>query len=289
MTRKFEETKYIGKRYNHLVFLRDTGKRQSGAVIAEFQCDCGAIVERFANPIINLKVLSCGCANKRLDHDEIIRLYVEEKRSTTYIAKLFKAHNATIRNVLKYKGIERRDHSESTKLFHNTTLDENVFDDINEFSAYWIGFLLCDATISGESRIQLELSPKDKDHLEKFKLFVNGSQKIVELHKKQSICGKYTSVIYSFQSKHMVSKLSEYYIVPRKTGTEEAHISLQNNKHFWRGVLDGDVWVSIHKGRLYIGICGSEKLCNQFLDYCKTIDPSIINKVAVNQMYLTYI
>lgn len=54
------------------------------------------------------------------------------------------------------------------------TMDESVFDAINEQSAYWIGDLMADGNIytgkTGNPRIALTLAEGDREHLVKLRI-----------------------------------------------------------------------------------------------------------------------
>lgn len=47
------------------------------------------------------------------------------------------------------------------------------------------------------------------------------------------------------------------------------------NRHFWRGVLEGDGYLSKLGSCTKMQICGSETLCNQWFSYCKSVVPDM--------------
>lgn len=59
-----------------------------------------------------------GKINRRLDidHDKVISMYVDNKKSTTYIANIFKCSHTTISNILKKQKIKLRSNKESINL-----------------------------------------------------------------------------------------------------------------------------------------------------------------------------
>jgi DNA-binding transcriptional regulator WhiA len=63
------------------------------------------------------------------------------------------------------------------------TVNEAVFDTITEESAYWLGFLMADGSINtgktGNPRIALTLAERDREHLVKFRKFLNCSNQIL--------------------------------------------------------------------------------------------------------------
>jgi len=126
-------------------------------------------------------------------------------------------------------------------------------------ATYWIGFLGADGAINskkGSNEISLKL--KDKEHIEKFREFI-GLTKPMEIIKN-----KYYRI--RFCSFNIVQQLKHYGIIPRKSLTfAKKNIPLKYERDFWRGMTDGDGW--IYKKKLVIGLCGTQKICQQFKDF----------------------
>jgi DNA-binding transcriptional regulator WhiA len=206
-----------------------------------------------------------------IEHEtEIIRLYTQERKTSVEIGNIYNTNPQSIRYILKIHNIHRR--TQGTRL----SLNENVFDIINEYSGYWVGFLLADGyvtqPIDGQQIIGLKLSEKDASHIEKFKHFVNSGHKIHICYEPLS---KSKNKIHSlqFRSNHIAKNLAKYGIVQRKTNVCKL-IALEDNRHTWRGLIDGDGWIT--KGEYYyqIGLCGTLELCTQFKEFCQKISPT---------------
>jgi DNA-binding transcriptional regulator WhiA len=149
-------------------------------------------------------------------------------------------------------------------------LNENFFDELNEKSSYWLGFLYADGYVrmkdgkSGELKIKLK--DTDKSHIEKF---------LIDIECEKTIkCGiennsKFCSV--SVYSTVMVNKLFELGCVNNKT----QKIRLPNlNKnlmhHFIRGYFDGDGSVFKVKNRpnsFTVSICSNVKFNDELVDF----------------------
>jgi len=118
-------------------------------------------------------------------------------------------------------------------------LDNTVFDaPLNEESAYWIGLLLADGHMRKDNK-GIELGLKDKEHIEKFKLFLKSQHKIEEKLTNQN------TIIYriTIQDKHLCRRLNELGIENRKTYDLKIASELENPniaRHFIRGFIDGD-------------------------------------------------
>ena len=77
------------------------------------------------------------------DEQEIIRLYNEEKKSTTYIGKLFKIDNTRVARVLKKNGYKCRTLSESQCAHLEKEPDPRLFDKNWLYDAHWNQNLSC--------------------------------------------------------------------------------------------------------------------------------------------------
>ena len=131
------------------------------------------------------------------------------------------------------------------------TLNGNYFNEIDsEEKAYWLGFIQADGCIykQGASyRFQMNLSGKDKEHLEKFKSCIEASYPVNT--KTVRVKGKdYESSFIRVDSKEFCENLMLNGIFPRKTLNDsfpELEESLM--RHYVRGFFDGDGGVKLDK------------------------------------------
>jgi hypothetical protein len=158
------------------------------------------------------------------------------------------------------------------------TLDDTVFDTTTEESAYWSGFLMSDGNISygktGNARIALTLAKVDYPHLVKFRKFLKCTNPIQP--KKKKYLGIIVIQWYlRFTSKRIAEVLVAHGIVPRKSLIARV-IGLENNRHFWRGVFDGDGYFKNKDGKDAdkMILTGSNDLCAQFELYIKKNVPN---------------
>jgi hypothetical protein len=203
------------------------------------------------------------------------RLFTDEEETiivTQYLAGISsskiaagRTNRCTICQILARHGITRRSYKEAAK---SLQVNHSAFDIITNDSAYWIGFLLSDGCIrkqTGRSAvIQLALSTTDTEHIYKFRNFIQSSHKI--------FISKRGYVRIAFASDHMAKSLAKYGVIPRKTGKETVIKALKYNRHFWRGIIDGDGCIT-HVNSPYptLSLCGSRSVCQSFLDYVKTL------------------
>lgn len=139
-------------------------------------------------------------------------------------------------------------------------INSNIFEKIDtEEKAYWLGFLMADGYVSKNSN-KIELQIKDKEHLEKFKNFLDSKHKISE--RKNILNGKeFVSYRISICDKQIHQSLISLGCIPNKTF--EMHIpNIDDNlfRHWLRGYFDGDGCIFCYnkkpflKGRYHISL-----------------------------------
>jgi len=205
---------------------------------------------------------------------EVCRRYIDGE-SSPRLGKEFNVSGHSIRSLLERRGIPRRSQREA-QLKHS--LDETVFDTITEESAYWVGFLIADGTIldrPGSPEIVLALSAKDKDHLERFRSFLRSSHAIA-ISKRKVKSGEYLVARFSVRAPRLAKALAAFGVVPRKSLKAKV-IGLEHNRHFWRGVVDGDGSLTHHlnsrKNCSRLHLVGSQPLLQQFVDFLQPYMP----------------
>lgn len=191
---------------------------------------------------------------------EIIRKY-EKGKSARQLSFEYDAVDVTITSLLQRHGVFVRNRSDAKR---TNQIKEDVFDIITEESAYWIGFILADGNVyhppKRSKQLNIGLAERDWEHLEKFKKFI-GSNKPLYYNKNNG------GVFISFYSNRIVEKLFEYGIVPRKSKIAKVPESLKNNRHFWRGMVDGDGWVNYN----LLGLCGTLDVVSCFNEFVHSV------------------
>ena len=118
---------------------------------------------------------------------------------------------------------------------------------LNEFSAYWLGFICADGYISSYKEVAIQLQKDDFEHLKKFNKCLNGNIPITFFEKKpRYIKEKFTGISYLCQirifSKEMVSDLNLLGVYKNKS-LDINFPELDNDYLIWcfiRGYFDGD-------------------------------------------------
>ncbi len=203
------------------------------------------------------------------EQSEICSLY-KKGLSSRLLAKRYECSQTKILNVFKVNDIKRRTISESKRLYG---IDENVFDELNEFSSYWIGFLMADGNLyinpRNSRQIQLSLHERDRKHIEKFKSFLKTDKPIysyVSRRKYDNDVGYVETPEAKFyiNSKTIFEKLEDYGLTVRKSKTANFSNELKMDRHLVRGLFDGDGCISVYgQDRVEISLVGNEHVLKQ--------------------------
>ena len=160
----------------------------------------------------------------------------ENERSLTKLGEKYNIRRQTLSEKFKTWGYEIVNQQNRCRL------NEKCFDCMNtEEQFYWLGFLYADGNISSTgNRIEVRLSINDKNHLEKFRKFLQLSTEI-----RTGICNGNGFCHLSVRNKHLWNTLYDLGCVPRKSLILTfPKLSIFKNRdnvaHFIRGYVDGD-------------------------------------------------
>jgi hypothetical protein len=128
---------------------------------------------------------------------------------------------------------------------------DTMFNKIDtEEKAYWLGFLYADGSVSYKEtfptayKVEIALKESDKEHVEKFKKFMQSKRSIEYREKTKAV-----RIVIS--SKKLCESLIFLGCGPKKSLTlcfpNETKISNALIKHFIRGYFDGDGHIAINK------------------------------------------
>jgi hypothetical protein len=161
-------------------------------------------------------------------------------------------------------------------------IDETAFAVINSESAYWAGFLQADGCIH-ETRyapsIRLLLSAADLDHVNQFRVFLKGSRPVT-VGTRSTNFGTQHYAAFTVASHRLVNDLRTLGIGP---GSHSVAPTLAMNRHFWRGVVDGDGWIGI-SGTPRFSLAAHRPLLLQFLTFCEETCGLHIPKSRIEQI-----
>lgn len=217
----------------------------------------------------------------KIDKDTLLKAYEDNGRSMRATGKSLGTSEKTVMRRMKEYGIEW-----DKKVFY--PCNENFFDELNEQSLYWLGFIATDGWVIKHNytyEVHLKLAHKDLEHLKLFKQDVESLSPIYDKIEKH-IAGEkgfskdeYLSHGIRISSEKFFNRLADYNIVPNKTHIYTFPEQLKNHpdvRHFIRGCLDGDGWWREHRnnGKNYtteirVGMCGTPVFVREMFDIVK--------------------
>ncbi len=215
-----------------------------------------------------------------IDKDTLIKAYEDSGRSMRATGKILGTSEKTVMRRMKEYGIEW-----DKKVFY--PCNENFFDELNEKSLYWLGFLATDGNVYKHQysyNISIKLASKDKDHIMRFKQNIESLSPVHDYVMKKPkdpnfIKDEYYVSEITITSEKIFNRLGEFNIVPNKTHIYRFPEQLKNHpdvRHFIRGCLDGDGWWREHRnnGKDYtteirVGMCGTPIFVREMFDIIK--------------------
>ena len=172
----------------------------------------------------------CTLSMQGYSHRQIAKMLSIGKSNINYILK----------NSIDFIPLETGRYDYRAKKMFN----ERFFQVIDtEEKAYWLGFLYADGCVTNKA-VRLEISIKDRKHLEKFKDILQYQN--AHFYFRKDI----ESILLHMNSSVMVQDLEKLGCVKKKTyilqfpNTEQVPLSLIH--HFMRGYFDGDGCIYVH-------------------------------------------
>lgn len=188
--------------------------------------------------------------------------------SITKIAKLLGRDRGSLSNRMKKAGANIVQHC------NRKSVNNKFFNEWNEKSAYWLGFIFADGHLSENG--SLEICIKDKEHIEKFKADIKSEHKISE-----RIINGSSYYRITIQDKDIAKKLKELGVSHNKTyGWKVPDIPNEYMMHFIRGLFDGDGNLNVRgSSSAFRIICYDrtvlETLMNHILENVKEVNKHI--------------
>ena len=172
--------------------------------------------------------------------------------STTKICSSLGMSMSTVRDMLRRNGVNLRPKKE-VDILRAAPVDHNFFNSIvTEANAWCLGIMFSDGNVSSE-RDLMSITMADLDVLEKFKSSIQ-SQSPIRLVKSRKLNHKQLYRL-DFTSSSIKSRLIELGCIPNKSLTVTYPELIDGmDRHFIRGVFDGDGCISVTKTgrRLFI-------------------------------------
>jgi transposase-like protein len=175
---------------------------------------------------------------------KVIELYKTGKYNFRSLARQVNKCESTIDKFLKKNGFKAILHGKP-RLY---PINEDFFDDINtQEKAYIVGLLYADGCNSKNYRVSIALQERDKEILERIRDLISPSRPLNYCLRGKPIY-KNAQNVYNFNisNKHISKRLSELGMTQAKTFTITFPYWINENliRHFLRGVIDGDGYIS---------------------------------------------
>lgn len=237
---------------------------------------------------------------KRCTDEQITQSIKSSNSASEAIMKL--GYDASERPKIKKFAVENSiDISHFSRINQRTyALNENFFENLDEVSVYWLGFIMADGNVRStnyENALKIKLSVKDELHLVSFykDISYNGKLnyfKASEITSKGKTYKTCETVLAQISSKKLTHNLISLGCMPNKTvvGCQISDKIPQHLlRHFLRGYFDGDGSVVVdkqeRKGKVYKAQLSVFLLGDfNFLSQVKTL---MINELGLNDVIIS--
>ena len=221
---------------------------------------------------------------------DIINKYNNQFLSMSKIGKDYQVSKTCIRRILTENGVEIRQTN------HIYYANYRIFKKIDsKEKAYWLGFIAADGCVYQREKnasLIISLNRRDRDHLEKFKVFANTNANILDFVQTDGFSDNTEMSKIVLNSKKMIEDLIDKGITPRKSLTlKPPKIDKQYWLSFIKGYFDGDG--SIYKTNQYNNYSISFLGTKEFLQWVKQVldweDATLEQRVQNSQKDCYYI
>lgn len=259
--------KVVGMIKNDIECLSDVFK-VDGKETVRIKCHCGNICDRLFDSFKRGYMKSCGCEIKRY------QINIGEKHGRLTIIDILPNNKYGSRmvqakcecgSVKKYQYgsiINKEDRSCGCRYFSKH--DWGAFDKCDNETMYWVGVLAADGCVSKKA-VSLSFATKDKEHISKYRQFMKSEHTINNIKPHHTRKGD-GSVGLAIKNQKIVDDLIKFGIGERKSLTYDPPEMCASNSHFWRGMIDGDGWIT--KRRRGVGLCGTLETIHKFKTWC---------------------
>lgn len=189
-------------------------------------------------------------ANEELEN--ILDLYLKQKKSVNFISSFYKVNFSVILRVLKENKIEIR----NSNFYKAKKVDSFFFNEINtEEKAYILGFIYADGCISNNV-LSIKQKTDDVDILEKIKFCLKSEHKIINYIENSGYSKNCNVSMLSFKDLQIIKDLYKYGVIENKSKILKFPLNIPEClvSHFIRGYFDGDGSVYKIKQNNSIGI-----------------------------------
>lgn len=210
------------------------------------------------------------------DQDEVLRQHYRSMTVEQLLDLLPERSGYSIYNRARNLGLQQQ---------YIYSADQNFFEKPNVLNSYWAGFLAADGCITGKQTVCIDLSPVDRDHIEKFVADTKFTGHIREaeypgmLYGKPKMC-KHCSISISCAPLWPLHLEQNFNITRKKSLTLQPPQGLTHKQAiaFIAGYFDGDGCVMfVEKGNAFwlsMSFVGTMAMMQWIQDHCDRIAPA---------------
>ena len=198
--------------------------------------------------------------------ENVIHDYLEG-HSQEYLKRKYNIKTENIVKILLKNNIKIRDRIDTRRISQDTCITLHGLSDLNsEKAAYFLGFTVADGCIFNGNRLGFTLNVSDGYILRKFQEILG----IKHGYSESEIFDKRTSKTYKRASLNVSDNnlsliLRNQNISSNKSTFEKLpNIDWLTNRHFWRGVIDGDGYLGINGNCAALVLVGSKEIVDGF-------------------------
>lgn len=204
--------------------------------------------------------------------DSFAAIASEEHMSEERVGRLLRDAGVTVRKACKPR---------------TYTHDPHFFDAItDEARAYWLGFIYADGCVTTGNRLQVTLAAKDAGHLSKLRDALSSTHPVTISTRKCGFAAAGMMAAFSIRCCDLADGLARHGVTPRKSHTARPPaLPPELLRHFWRGVMDGDGFISTAGGTLTVGVTGNRETCDGFAEWARSLISTHANVKANHSIW----
>ena len=216
--------------------------------------------------------------------EELIRRYEAGESARQICLDMPFKEDAALR-VLKDFGVHIKTRKE-IQLSLGSTINVGAFSDTDDPDcAYYFGWLITDGYITKTRygyKVGIEINSGDRYVLEGMCKYVGlpltrvtDRERLTGFRGEGRVPARTQVSSFSFSFEPISDRLQAYGLHERKSLRENPTDKFATNPHFWRGVFEGDGYISKLGADNKLQLCGSEAMCVKWAAFCQSVVPGM--------------
>lgn len=198
--------------------------------------------------------------------DSLIQDYLKGE-SQEHLKRKYNIKTENIVKLLQKNNIKIRDRATTRRMSQDQQITLSGLSDLNsERAAYFLGFTIADGYVSNGNRLGFTVKDSDGYILKSFQEIIGVKYGYSESEIFDHRTNKtYKRATLNVSDDNLSSILSGQNILPNKSTFEKLpNIDWLTNRHFWRGMVDGDGHLGINRNSAVLVLVGSKEIIDGF-------------------------